>query len=30
MTNLNYAVDGEHKPVKEVVAEFLKGAGLVK
>ena len=30
MTNLNYAVDGEHKPVKEVVAGFLKGAGLVK
>jgi len=30
MTDLNYAVDGEHKPVKEVVTGFLKGAGLVK
>ncbi|MDO9111561.1 MAG: glycine betaine ABC transporter substrate-binding protein [Desulfatirhabdiaceae bacterium] len=30
MTDLNYAVDGEHKPVKDVVAAFLKGAGLVK
>jgi osmoprotectant transport system substrate-binding protein len=30
MTALNYSVDGEHKPVKEVVAGFLKGAGLVK
>lgn len=30
MTDLNYAVDGEHKPVKEVVAKFLKTAGLVK
>jgi osmoprotectant transport system substrate-binding protein len=30
MTNLNYAVDGEHKAVKDVSAEFLKGAGLIK
>jgi len=29
MTNLNYAVDGEHKNVKDVVAEWLKGAGLI-
>jgi glycine betaine/choline ABC-type transport system substrate-binding protein len=24
MRRMNYAVDGEHKDVKEVVAEFLK------
>lgn len=30
MTDLNYAVDGEHKPVKEVAAGFLKSAGLIK
>jgi osmoprotectant transport system substrate-binding protein len=29
MTDLNYAVDGEHKNVKDVVAEWLKGAGLI-
>ncbi|MFZ7126192.1 MAG: glycine betaine ABC transporter substrate-binding protein [Desulfobacterales bacterium] len=29
MTDLNYAVDGEHKAVKEVVSEWLKGAGLI-
>jgi osmoprotectant transport system substrate-binding protein len=30
MTDLNFAVDGEHKPIKDVVARFLKGAELVK
>jgi osmoprotectant transport system substrate-binding protein len=29
MTDLNYAVDGEHKNVKDVVAEWLKSAGLI-
>ncbi len=29
MTNLNYAVDGEHKAVKDVVSEWLKSAGLI-
>jgi osmoprotectant transport system substrate-binding protein len=29
MTDLNYAVDGEHKNVKDVVAEWLKKAGLI-
>ena len=29
MTALNYAVDGEHKAVKEVVTQWLKEAGLI-
>jgi osmoprotectant transport system substrate-binding protein len=29
MTALNFAVDGEHKAVKEVVAQWLKEAGLI-
>lgn len=28
MRKLNYEVDGKHRPVAEVAAEFLKGAGL--
>ena len=28
MQKLNYQVDGEHRPVSEVAAEFLKQAGL--
>ena len=27
MRNMNYAVDVEHRPVREVASEFLKGAG---
>jgi osmoprotectant transport system substrate-binding protein len=30
MTNLNYAVDGEHRSVQDVAQEFLKNAGLIK
>jgi osmoprotectant transport system substrate-binding protein len=29
MTQLNYAVDGEHKAVKDVVSAWLKGHGLI-
>lgn len=29
MTDLNYAVDGEHKSVEEVAGEWLKSAGLI-
>ncbi|MCZ2149957.1 MAG: hypothetical protein LC126_19525, partial [Bryobacterales bacterium] len=29
MRRLNYQVDGEHKPVREVAAAFLKSAGLL-
>lgn len=28
MRRMNYAVDGEHRPVRDVAAEFLKSAGL--
>ena len=28
MRKLNYAVDGTHKPVREVAAKFLHDAGL--
>jgi osmoprotectant transport system substrate-binding protein len=28
MRRLNYAVDGEHRDVKEVVREFRRGKGL--
>jgi osmoprotectant transport system substrate-binding protein len=30
MQQLNYAVDGRHRDVKEVVREFLRGRGLVR
>jgi glycine betaine/choline ABC-type transport system substrate-binding protein len=29
MTALNYAVDGEHQAVKDVVSRWLKEAGLI-
>jgi osmoprotectant transport system substrate-binding protein len=29
MTNLNYAVDGEHKSVQEVATDWLKSVGLI-
>ena len=28
MQRMNYAVDGEHRDVKDVVREFLRGKGL--
>jgi glycine betaine/choline ABC-type transport system substrate-binding protein len=28
MRKLNYAVDGKHRPVREVAAAFLRDAGL--
>ena len=30
MRNLNYAVDAEHRPVRDVAKQFLTNAGLLR